>query len=407
MQSLAPTAHHPLGPSTWPARSECARFTPKPDVDLEDVDGDDEEPDMSARGRGQVMHKAVAMLLTGDLPTRQRALDGLSDRERDQVQWVVSKAYEITESHGYSMSEARVEQRVTMLKPDGSFEPLYFGTGDFEVGPIDADWKFAQPRNYFMQLVGYALAKMEARGEKRRYAYVVNGRLRKVDKYVLDIETVRTVGYGFLSRVSSPHTRPTACSYCGFCANAAACPALGSESVALVERREDWSLKLPSPHVSQLRDPVWLGAARYVARTYLEPWISAVDFACQALPNGVTPTGYFRRGEKGRTNIVDTKKAFAALEELVGEDVLWEQLGFSITALAKALHEKNGISEEKARALIEKRLAEAGCLEFGEPGSKLIKERGAEDTIRAALSLRRAEQIPEKGTDQNAPEGAA
>lgn len=139
MQNHAPTSHHPLGPSTWPARSECPCFEPKPDVDIEDVDGDDEEPDMSARGRGQVMHKAVAMLLTGDLPTKQKALDGLSDRERDQVQWVVTKAIELTESHGYSISEARVEQRVTMLNPDGSFEPLYFGTGDFAVGPIDAD----------------------------------------------------------------------------------------------------------------------------------------------------------------------------------------------------------------------------------------------------------------------------
>jgi hypothetical protein len=405
-QQLAPTNHHANGPSTWPARAECAAFTPKPDVDLEDIDGPPEE-DMTARGRGVVMHKSVAMLLVGDLTQRQHALDGLSDRERDQVQWVASKAIEIVESHGYRAEDIRCEQRVTMLDPSGdSFEPLYFGTGDGECGPLDFDWKFAEPRNYFAQLVGYALPKMEARGEKRRYAFILNGRYRRVEKYVLDLATVQSVGYGLLARYANPHKKPTACSYCGFCANVATCPAITSEPVALVSRREDWSMKLPTPHASQIHDPAWLGAARFVWKRYLEPWGDAIEFACGNIAAmGAAPAGFKIQKQKGSAVIADMKKAFPALSGVVGEELLWSHLKASIGPLAKAHGQTAGISEAKAKAQIETALIDAGALGHTDGITKLIAEKDAEDRIRAALGavsgLRSVEQIPELVSDRN------
>jgi hypothetical protein len=404
--ALAPTNHHANGPSTWPARSECAAFTPKPDVDIEDVDGPPEE-DTTARGRGVVMHKAVAMLLAGDLEQRQRALDGLSDRERDQVQWVASKAIEIVESHGYRSEDIRCEQRVTMLDPSGdSFEPMYFGTGDGECGPIDFDWKFAELRNYFAQLVGYALPKMEARGEKRRYAFILNGRYRRVERYVLDLATVQSVGYGLLARYANPHKRPTACSYCGFCNNVATCPAITGEPVALVSRRDDWSMKLPTPHASQIHDPAWLGAARFVWKRYLEPWGNAIEFASGNMAAmGAAPAGFKIQKQKGSAVVSDVRKAFCALLETVGDDVLWANVKMPVGSLAKAHADAAGISEAKAKAQIETALIDAGALGHTDGITKLLAEKDAEDRIRAALgrvsALIPAEQIPELDTDRN------
>lgn len=395
---LAPSEHHPLGPSTWPARMECIAFDPMPDVDLEDVDGSEEDApieveDRSARGRGVAMHKACAMLLVGDLEMRQKALEGLSEREVGQVQWAVAKAIEIVESHGYAQSDIRVEQRVTLYNAD-SFEPLYFGTCDVECGPLDFDFKFAEPRNYFAQLVGYALPKMEDRGENRRYGHILNGRYRRVEKYVLDRQTVQSIGYGFLARVTAKERKPTACSYCGFCRHKLTCSAIAPVAVSLVERREDWRLKLPTPHVSQMHDPAWLGAARFVWLNFLKKWGSAVEFASSSLPAGVAPAGYRLRPEKGRQSIANVQKAVAVLEPIVGAEAIWDSMDLPIGTLAKAYAGSAGISEEKAKTAIVSALADARLLAVGLPSTKLIAEKNAEELIRAALDLRRDEERP-------------
>jgi hypothetical protein len=394
--NYSPSDHHPLGPSNFPAWSQCADYEPTPD-DPEDMDVEDDSP----RGRGTVKHKAVAMLLAGDLAMRQRALEGLSEREIEEVQFVVRRAIEIVESHGYSASDLKVEQRVTMMKPD-SFEPLYFGTCDGEAGPLDFDWKFGLDRHYFSQLAGYSLPKMEARGEQRRHAYVIYGRLKRHEHYVITRDTAESVVYGTLSRRLSEHRKPTPCEYCGFCAKRAVCSALVSTPVNLVARREDWALKLPSPHVSQLRDPAWLGAARFVWKMYLEPWGKAVEFASSSIAAaGMAPVGFKRRVDKGWTTVSDVRKAFAALKDVL------------IGTIAKAYAANAGISEEKAKTIIVTKLADAKALQVGEPSVKLVREKNAEELIRAAL-IRPVPALPEKGvdpkkaydTDRSAPDGA-
>jgi hypothetical protein len=398
-QSLAPTAHHPLGPSQWPAFAECADFEAEPDVDLDDIDVDEE--DMSAKARGTAMHKALAMLLGGDLGMRQRAFDGLNDREREMVQWTADKVLQIAQENGYTAADIVVEQRVTMLKPD-SFAPLYFGTCDVEIGGIiDIDAKFGLQRNYFPQIVGYALPKLEQRNQARRIGYFVYGRLKRVERFVIDRRTAETVAYGLLNRRLSPHRKPTACSYCGWCAKKATCAAFVAEPVALVARREDWALKLPSPHVSQLHDPAWMGAARFIWKNYLEKWGKAIEFASSSMAAAghVVPAGYFKRPEKGRTTIKDKRKAFEALRETVGEDVLWDSVDLAIGTLAKAYGDSAGISEEKAKGIITSKLADARALQVGEPTFKLIAEKNAEDIIRSALAIggSRVHELPESG----------
>ena len=364
-------------------RAECICYQ-APAEDPEDLDGEDdtaEVHDTSAKARGTVKHKAVALLLAGDLTQRQHALDGLSEREVGEVQFVVEKAVQIIEENGYALADVRVEMRVTLL--DDAFAVIYFGTGDADVGPIDFEWKFGESRNYFPQLAALALAKMVAREESRRIGYTVYGRLRRVERVVITRDTAERVVYGILARRLAGNGRPTPCQYCGWCAARATCPALVATPVALVDRREDWALKLPSPHVSALRDPAWLGAARYVWKRYLEPWGSAVEFACSM--SVIPPAGYNRRPEKGRTSVADARKAFAALREEVGEDVLWAHTSITLGALVKAHAACSGQSEAKAKTVILARLTEAGALAVGDPSSKLIADKEAEGLIRAAI----------------------
>jgi hypothetical protein len=383
--------------------SECIDFESVPD-EIENLEAQDEEvpADDSAKGRGTVKHRAVAMLLTGDQATRAKALDGLNDKERDEVQWVVATVLQIVESNGYTAADLKVEQRVTMLKPD-SFDPLYFGTGDAECGPLDFDYKFGEERNYFAQLVGYALPKMEQRGETRRYGYIVYGRLKRVVRYVLERRTVETIAYALLSRRLSSNRRPTACQYCSWCRKIGTCEATSKTAVQLVDRREDWALKLPSPHVSQLHDPAWVGAARFIWKMYLEPWGAAVEWASSSMAaNGTTPAGFRIQHQKGSTTVSDVQKAFLALKETVGETVLWNTLKLSIGPLAKAYAAEAGISEDKASAIIKRTLLDAGAAGTGEPITKLMREKNAEELIRAALvkPFVPAAEIPNQVTDR-------
>lgn len=399
--TFAPTAHHPNGPSNFPMWAECIAFERIPDKDPEDMDADEtEEAGASAAGRGTAEHKAVAMLFSGDLTTRQRALDGLSEKETADVQWVAEKAHAILAENGYAPEDMKVEQRVTLI--DWNFQPIYFGTGDGEAGPLDFDWKFGLARNYFTQHAGYSLPKLEQRGDARRMAFTVYGRLRRVERHVITLDTAQTVVYGLLARRAAKVRRPTPCQYCGWCQLRATCPALVSEPVALVQRREDWSLKLPSPHVSQLHDPAWVGAARWIWKTYLEKWGDAVEFASQNLAErGIKVAGYEAKPWKGRTTVPDVEKAFLALSAVVPASALWEALTLQIGPLAKAYAGAAGIAEAKAKGRIESILSEAGLLSVAPSTTRLVAEKHAEENIRAALAdvFKPADACPESVID--------
>lgn len=392
----APTAHHPEGPSNWPMWAECINYAPVPE-DPEDLE--DDPDDVTAKGRGRVKHLAVAMTFSPELTMRQRALNGLTDKEIAEVQFVSATARRIIEENGYNADDLRVEQRVTMFRGE-SFEVHYFGTADGELGPLDFDWKFGEERNYFPQHVGYALPKMESRGETRRLAFTIYGRLRKVTRHVIDIETARLVGYGLLARRESPFRKATPCQYCGWCANAATCSALVAAPVALNEAREDWMLKLPTPHVSQITDPVWMGAARLLWIKYIKKWGEGVEWASGALAaNGVAPLGFRAIPVKGSAEVADTRAAFAALKESLGEEKLWSLMGMPLGAVVKAYQEAQTVSEDKAKVAVLALLTDAKAVTYKSGFTMLRAEKGAEDLIRTALARPRAIDLPEKATD--------
>ncbi len=397
---LQPAAHHPLGPSNFPMWAECAAYDSMPDVDEEDIGIEDDTP----KGRGRVKHHAAAMLLAGDLDMRQRALDGLSDAERAEVQFCVERVLAIVEEHGYTREDIRVEQRVTMFEGDG-FKTLYFGTGDAEAGPLAFDFKFGEARNYFPQMAGYDLPRMIAREEKRRLDFVIYGRLKRVERYVIDRQTAEVVVYGILTRRTV--RKPTPCQYCGWCANRATCSALVAAPIELANARHDWTLKLPTPHVSQIHDPVWMGAARLLWKKYIEPWGKAVDFASSSMAGfgNVVPLGYKKIPVAGSAEITDTKKALELLAREIPEEALWPTVSITFGALVKAVQESRSMSEDKAKAFLLTILTEAKLVKFSDARFMLRALPGAEETIRAALArpaLSSVVDLPEKGNDLGA-----
>jgi hypothetical protein len=389
---ISPTAHHALGPSKFPMLAECIDFESEKEVDIDDLDADmiaaieEDAPKVhgnDAKGRGTAQHEALAKALTG----QPNAFDGLSHREEQQVRWVIEDVVTRAAAYGFTADEIRVEQRVSVLWPD--FREAYFGTLDIEYGPVIEDAKFGDMRNFFPQLAGYALGKMERDEIDRVFARTTYGRWRKTQQYVIDRTTAETVVFSLLRRRQSPDRRPTLCQYCGWCAKNGTCSAVTGVVDTIASKRSDWAMRLPTAHISQApNDPVTLGAMRYLWKSYIEPWGSSVEFASQSLAErGIIPLGFKRQNEKGRAEFEDGDAVAQALMRAGVEPArLFSAAKFGLKKLSLAYHAQFGGTKVGAERRVEEILIEAGVIKRGEAGFKLIRVPTAEDDIRMALA---------------------
>lgn len=396
----APLDHHPLGPSNWPMWAVCPRYDGQHDdidaAEAEILDAETGEPEKKeeatpdkkdAKGRGQLCHAALASIFTDDQATQDAAFAPLTQREEEQVRWVAEQCINIATLHGYQRHEIKVEQRLTMPKGD-SFEDLYFGTGDIVIGPsIVCDAKFGDMRDYFPQMVGYLLALMERHGATKGHAYVLFGRSKRTVHYNATRETCETVGYAILRKRMDPNTPPTLCAYCGWCRHRATCSAVVGQVGAVVDRREDWTLKLPSLHVSKLgNDPVMAGVARWIWAAYLKPWGEGVEFITKGMvERGVVPLGFQKQAGRGKGKVGDVMAAIRAVEALgVPRETILEHMEPSVSALGRAYAAVHGCAEETGAKKVKAALGD--IYREGEAYPKLVRAKDGEQTLRLALA---------------------
>lgn len=374
-----PTDHHPLSPSKFPAWSECPAFDGQQDDHRAEIEAN------SDRARGTAKHAALAGMFLG----QPHPFAGLSAEEIEDVKWTAEAIITGANAAGYHVSDFRVEQRLTLIDPNG-FEPLYFGTADVEYGPYIEDAKFGEIKNYFPQMAGYALAKMERDGLDTVFARIRYGWRRKTVEHTITRQTAERVVYGILRKRLNPKRRPVACEYCGICQHAATCTAINTEvDENILAQRSDWNVRLPTASLREAgADPVLMGAMRWLWKTYIEPWGEAVERQTNFMASfGNVPLGFKKQDEKGRFSITAPKEAVEILAGAgVPRDLILAQATFTMSGLVKAYREAHSVSEEKAQGLIEKLLTERGAAARGEGSFKLLRQKTAEDDIRAALA---------------------
>jgi hypothetical protein len=359
---------------------------------IEDIDAEllaeAEDTGAEAKALGTLQHAALASIYMPDAAARAAAFALITEKQADDVRWVATKINEIAEGLGYQQHELRVEQRVTMFKGE-SFEILYFGTADVEAGPtIIFDAKFGLVRDYFAQLVGYLLPKLIASGHRVGRAYTVYGRSRRVQSYVIDMDTAEAVAYGILAKRADPHRRPRACQFCGWCANKAGCEAITVQVAEIVERREDWPLKLPRLHSSEmLNDPAVLGAALFVWKSFIEPWGGGVEFVAKGMmERGMMPTGFNKQNGRGKGTFTSVRAALNVMREAgVPDEILDQAITLSVTGLAKAYGKAHKLGDTAASTRVKKLLSGAGIYAEGEAYFKMVRDKNAESMIRCAL----------------------
>ncbi len=235
VSSPAPTAHHPLGMSRWPAALACPRF------EGAEAGGD------AAFGTG--VHATLAWWLSefrerGRLPEVEAA--GLSFHELGA--WKAAQTIEAElRVCGASPRALRVEERVSLYYP-GTREHV-FGTADalfVHDGAVHVfDFKtFYNPgRDYMPQLQGYGLAA--ALASKDAVDTVVCSVLygdapSKAERQVFDKADCEAVAERALATLSAPREEVlpedlAQCAWCELCAHFATCPACHRVAVSAAE----------------------------------------------------------------------------------------------------------------------------------------------------------------------------
>lgn len=403
--NTSPQSHHPSGPSNFPAWAECPCYDGEGDLDDLDVEelnqlearneeaddaeeaGADEapkkEPKPDAKMRGSLQHEAHAKAIHGV----NDAFAGLSEREEKEARWAAETIVSRARGAGYEPYEVQVEQRVSLLGSD--FKEIYFGTSDIEYGPFVEDVKYGDERNYFPQLCGYALPKMEREGLSRVQGALHYARYRRTRIFVISKETSERVVYGILARRQSPVREPKPCQYCSWCRHKVDCPAINAKVAALVNAREDWALKLPTARASLAsNDPVVLGAMRFLWKAYIEPWGQGVEYlSSQLADRGITPLGFDARSYKGRKKLGQPVAVAHALKAAgMTTSSIVGTARFSPKRLAEGYHAVMGGTKADAARAVEEILGKAGLITQGEPTVRLIRSKTAEDDIRLALA---------------------
>lgn len=386
--NTAPAAHHPQGPSKFTAWARCAKWEGEKDIEEADIEAllpASKQADTEHKDRGTAQHGALAkVLLKVPLP-----FEGLSEPETEQVQWAAEQVVEIAGRAGYDTGEIAVESRLNYFGPEGSFEPLTFGTADVEFAHIVIDAKFGDMHDYFPQMAVYALMKMQRDGLERVEAIIVFARNKRVVRYVIPRQTAETVFYGILNRRNSPHARPNPCEFCGWCARKATCEAINVVVDGVLERREDWGFRLPTAKLTEAAsNPAMSGAMRYLWKGFIEPWGEALDYQANLMAAvGNVPLGFRRQDERGRLVFAEAGKVVEAMKEAgVPPEAVLGAATFTMEGLAKAYAAARGGSVEKAKPVVEELLTKAGAAARGAPSFKLIRKKDAEDDIRAALA---------------------
>ncbi len=381
-----PLAHHPKGPSNFPAWAHCPCFEGEKDIedlDIESLLPESKQLDATAKNRGTAQHESLAKVIL----QHPDPFAGLDEVEEAQVRWTASEVIQGAAAVGYDVAEISVEQRLTLY--DGGFGVIFFGTADIEYGPFIDDAKFGDIRDYFAQMAGYALAKMERDELRRVTARLRYGRARRTIEHNITKETAERVVYGILAKVDDPNKRPKPCEYCGWCKKAATCEAINVVVDSVLAKRDDWGIRLPSARLSEIgSDPVLIGALRWIWKAYVEPWGAKLEYHSNIMASmGNVPLGFKKQPERGRLEFTSSAAVVDVLEKagLPRESII-AAATFSMTALTEAYKAHFGGSKEKAAAALETLLVGAKVAARGDSTFKLIRQASAEDEIRAALA---------------------
>jgi hypothetical protein len=215
MTAIEPTAHHPLGCSSWDAWAVCPSFQ------------SDQSGDMTAAENGQDAHRFGAALIRvelGDTTISAGQVDGLRadcpEELREGTEWYA----------GYVLATCLDQRRLKVeerVEHGDGFAVLYYGTADaaYAHDRVVDIWDLKTERkavSHTYQMAGYALPLMESSGADMAQCHICRSRAQRADVIRITLDEARAA-WALIRAARAGARKPAACAYCDWCANRATC----------------------------------------------------------------------------------------------------------------------------------------------------------------------------------------
>lgn len=315
-------------PSSLPGLQACPCYAP------------DQTSDVEQKKAGTLRHEALAKYLGGD-PTWD---DTLEEDEAAGVEW----AGEYIRCHA-PMSEhpLRIEEKRTTCTD--SFEEIA-GTPDVTCGNVLFDLKGRNVDSYMAQMCAYALMV----GAESVEVHVLYATERKAQTWRVTRADAMEMVENIIARASVPNPYPTACDYCGWCANRLTCPSVVQGVNAVVAGRDDWHLD--TFHSTEIDTPEQMGKALTIARR-LKEWCEAVEHHARemAIKQGQIPHGFELASRRGAREVESVAGAFG----LVGlpQDDFLKACKVNFKDLAETFATFHGMKKAQAERQLDVKLS--------------------------------------------------
>lgn len=260
------------------------------------------------------------------------------------------------------------------------FEEITFGTADFigydKLSALTViDYKSGQERDYYYQLITYALAAMQKYGEQECRVVVLYGKIETVREFTILKEDAENAVFTLFDRLDGEST-PTLCDYCGWCALNGECSATVPAIAAVVEQYPEEPIdtsEIVTFHASEITDPAQM-AKVYEIACAVEKWAeSAKHHAKQAAIEGMQIPGFrLRNGNKVR-KIADTNIPAAFEATGLSREEFFSCCSVAVGKLEKAIAAKEGLKGKALKDEVNNRLADVIYLQENSPS--LVRER--------------------------------
>lgn len=207
--------HHPtLSPSKLPALELCGSY-----------EGQGFSKNAQA---GTDKHSAIAQILEAEKTGQPWGFDflfyGLDTQGQSEIEWGLKYLDSVLEETCLSRSVLEIEQKVHLFPKEGGFTEKTFGSLDVAFHNHLVDWKFGQVHPYEVQMMTYALARMQSHGFNQIEVHEVYPKLKRFKRYSVTKEEAERRVFGVIEKVESGDKTKSKNEWCSFCKFKATCP---------------------------------------------------------------------------------------------------------------------------------------------------------------------------------------
>lgn len=258
---------------------------------------------------GTRRHEWLKAYVTAKMLGRECDID---HDDSDAIQWAGDYILLHAPTSNHSL---HIEQKRQWM--DGNFNERE-GTPDYVCGNHIFDFKWRE-RDYLAQMADYSQIVF-SEGFSECHIHVLFGNIKRVEKYQLNQADAENIVEQILDRLEDPNAQPSACDYCGWCANRLKCPALLKPVLDIVKHREGASDEdraafeswlTSGASTSQITDAKTMGMVLRVARI-VSDFVDAAEYQARemAVKQGVIPEGFKLQERKGSRYIASVTEAF-------------------------------------------------------------------------------------------------